>query len=546
MAESPDAAASVASVPALEARGVSKGFPGVQALADVSFILQRGEVHALVGENGAGKSTLIKVLTGVYQLDTGELVKDGETVTFASPREAQLAGISTIYQELDLVPMQSAARNLYLGREPRNRLGLIDFAKMSRDAAALLRDFQIRADVDVPLNTLGLGTQQMVSVARAIALDASVVIMDEPTSSLESREVETLFRIIKRLRDRGVAIIYVSHRLDELYRICDTVTVLRDGRLVHSGALADLPRIKLVATMLGRELSGQASARHRSTRDGAFEGEPVLALREVSARNRLHEISLEVRPGQVVGLGGLLGAGRSETGMAVLGAQPIDSGEVLIAGQRLRRHTPAVAIEAGVALLPEDRKLEGILPNLSIRENIALAALPRLSRWGVVSERRIDEVVDRFMKKLHVRATGPRQLVSTLSGGNQQKVMLARWLCLSPKLLILDEPTRGIDVGAKFEVRRTIDELADEGMAVLLISSETEELVEGSDTIVVLKDGRVVAVLDGDEISEHDLVAAIAAIPPDPAEDDTASDNQDAHDPSGTTNVTITNDEEPS
>jgi len=501
-------------VAALEAIGVSKGFPGVLALSDVTFTLRRGEVHALVGENGAGKSTLIKVLTGVYQLDSGELRRDGEPVTFAGPRAAQQAGISTIYQELDLVPLQSASRNLYLGREPRTRFGLVDFAKMSRDATELLRDFHIDADVDRPLNTLGLGTQQMVSVARAIALDASVVIMDEPTSSLESREVETLFSIIERLRADGVAIVYVSHRLDELYRICDTVTVLRDGVRVHYGPMAELPRVQLVATMLGREL-GQHERGHDGTQaQRVFEGEPVLQMRDVSAQNRLHEISLQVYPGQVVGLGGLLGAGRSETGMAVLGAQHIDSGEVLISGRSLRRHTPAGAMAAGVALLPEDRKLEGILPNLSIRDNIAIAALPRLSRFGLVSDRRIDEIVARFMKRLHVRATGPQQKVGTLSGGNQQKVMLARWLCLNPKLLILDEPTRGIDVGAKFEVRATIDELADDGLAVLLISSETEELVDGSDSIVVLKDGRVVAVLDGDQITEDDLVDAIASMPP--------------------------------
>ncbi|CAL8968353.1 MAG: sugar ABC transporter ATP-binding protein [Cellulomonas sp. 73-145] len=507
-------------LPVLEARGVSKSFPGVKALSDVSITVRAGEVHALVGENGAGKSTLIKILTGVYQCDSGELRHRGEPVTFADPRAAQAAGISTIYQELDLVPMQSAARNLYLGREPRTRLRLVDFARMRREANALLDDYQIRADVDVPLNTLGLGTQQMISVARAVALHANVVIMDEPTSSLESREVETLFGIIRRLRSEGVAIVYVSHRLDELYRICDTVSVLRDGRLVHTGPMAELPRVQLVATMLGRELQ---TALHRSAPGGGdriVAGPPVLELRGLTRRNRLHDVSLEVHRGEVVGLGGLLGAGRSETGMAVLGAQELDSGAVLVEGKPIRTGSPGAAIEAGVALLPEDRKLEGILPNLSIRDNIAIAALPRMSRLGLVSDKRIDQLVEHFMARLHIRATGPGQKVSTLSGGNQQKVMLARWLCLSPRVLVLDEPTRGIDVGAKFEVRQTIDELAAEGLAVLLISSETEELVDESDRIVVLKDGAVVAVLDGDDISEHDLVQAIAAVPS-PEEDPT-------------------------
>ena len=499
--------------PVLEARGVSKSFPGVRALSDVSLTVRAGEVHALVGENGAGKSTLIKILTGVYQCDSGELRHRGVPVTFTDPRAAQAAGISTIYQELDLVPMQSAARNLYLGREPRTRLRLVDFARMRREADELLADYQIHADVDVPLNTLGLGTQQMISVARAVALHANVVIMDEPTSSLESREVETLFGIIRRLRAEGVAIVYVSHRLDELYRICDTVSVLRDGRLVHTGPMADLPRVQLVATMLGRELE---TALHRSAPGGGdrtFGGPPVLELRELNRRNRLHDVSLEVHRGEVVGLGGLLGAGRSETGMAVLGAQELDSGAVLVDGRPIRTGSPRAAIEAGVALLPEDRKLEGILPNLSIRDNIAIAALPRLSRLGLVSDKRIDQIVERFTTRLHIRSTGPGQKVGTLSGGNQQKVMLARWLCLNPRVLVLDEPTRGIDVGAKFEVRQTIDELAMEGLAVLLISSETEELVDESDRIVVLKDGHVVAVLDGEGISEHDLVQAIAAVP---------------------------------
>ena len=499
--------------PVLEARGVSKSFPGVKALSDVSLTVRAGEVHALVGENGAGKSTLIKILTGVYQCDSGELRHLGEPVTFADPRAAQAAGISTIYQELDLVPMQSAARNLYLGREPRTRLRLVDFTRMRREANELLDDYQIHADVDVPLNTLGLGTQQMISVARAVALHANVVIMDEPTSSLESREVETLFAIIRRLRSEGVAIVYVSHRLDELYRICDTVTVLRDGRRVHTGPMAELPRVELVATMLGRELQ---TALHRSAPGGGdriVAGPPVLELRGLTRRNRLHDVSLEVHRGEVVGLGGLLGAGRSETGMAVLGAQELDSGSVLVEGRPVRTGSPRAAIEAGVALLPEDRKLEGILPNLSIRDNIAIAALPRMSRLGLVSDKRIDQLVEHFMARLHIRATGPGQKVGTLSGGNQQKVMLARWLCLSPRVLVLDEPTRGIDVGAKFEVRQTIDELAADGLAVLLISSETEELVDESDRIVVLKDGAVVAVLDGDDISEHDLVEAIAAVP---------------------------------
>jgi monosaccharide-transporting ATPase len=498
--------------PVLEARDVSKSFPGVRALQNVSFAIRPGEVHALVGENGAGKSTLIKLLTGVYQLDEGELFHRGKPVSFSNPRAAQLVGISTIYQEVNLVPQQSAARNLYLGREPRNKFGLVDFKKMNRDAKALLKDFQIEADVESPLSSLGLGAQQMISVARAIALDANVVIMDEPTSSLEAREVDTLFRLIGRLKSSGVAIVYVSHRLDELYRICDTVTVLRDGKLVHTGPLSELPRVQLVATMLGRELLEQTKRQVGLTeeRTGAPSEHIVLAAEHLERRGLLHDISLDVHPGEVVGLGGLLGSGRSETAKAIMGAQTIDSGDVEIDGKRVKGGSPAHAIQAGIALLPEDRKLEGILPNLSIRDNIALAILPRLSHLGVVSDGKLDAIVESFMKQLNVRAYGPGQKVGTLSGGNQQKVLLARWLCLSPKLMILDEPTRGIDVGAKAEVRATMDDLAKQGLGVLLISSETDELVGQSHRIFVLKDGRVVGTLTGDDVNEAELVHAIA------------------------------------
>jgi monosaccharide-transporting ATPase len=505
------AAANPQGTPILEARGISKSFPGVKALQDVSLLLRSGEVHALVGENGAGKSTLIKLLTGVYQLDAGQLLHNGAQVSFADPKAAQNAGISTIYQEVNLVPLQSGARNLYMGREPRTRWHLVDFKRMNRDAKALLAEFNIDADPTVPVATLALGAQQMICVARAISLDANVVIMDEPTSSLETREVETLFGLIERLKSQGVAIVYVSHRLDELYRICDQVTVLRDGRLVHTGPISELPRQKLVATMLGRELLAQHS---RSLAAGPAEdseqAQPVLVAQGLDRRGLLHDISVRIRPGEVVGLGGLLGAGRSETAKAILGAQILDAGSVAVDGKPIRPGSPARSIQAGIVLLPEDRKADGILPNLSIRDNIVLAALPSLSKRGVFSDKAARKLVDTFMKRLDIKAFGPAQKVGTLSGGNQQKVLLARWLCLEPKVLMLDEPTRGIDVGAKAEVRRLIDELAEQGLGVLLISSETEELVDGSHRILVLRDGAVVDELRGDDLTEAQLVKAIA------------------------------------
>ncbi|MFF3529610.1 sugar ABC transporter ATP-binding protein [Streptomyces rubiginosohelvolus] len=528
--ETSGAGAAVAE-PVLEARSVSKRFPGVVALDDVSFALRAGEVHALVGENGAGKSTLIKVLTGVYQSDEGEVRVSGEPVRFARPFEAQQAGISTIYQEVNLVPLMSVARNIFLGREPKNRFGLIDFPRMNRETTELLDGFGVRVDPKRPLHTLGIGTQQMVALARAVSVQAQVVIMDEPTSSLEPREVETLFRVIENLRGQGIAVLYVSHRMDELYRICDRVTVLRDGRHIHTGELAPLERMQLVSMMLGRDmaevrrdgLTGFAAEGHDAART------PVLTATGLDRRHQLHDISVELYAGEVLGLGGLLGSGRSETAKALTGALPLDGGEITVDGKRIGRPTPAAAIRAGISMLPEDRKAEGIVPGLSVRENIVLAAMPRLSKAGIVSRAKQDRIVDIFMKRLRIKASSPEQKVGELSGGNQQKVLLARWLCLEPKVLLLDEPTRGIDVGAKAEVQSLIDELAREGLAVLLISSDIEELIEGADRIVVLRGGAVAGELAGDEVDESRLLEVLAdhtpgAVPADRTPDAVLSD----------------------
>ncbi|MFD6658980.1 sugar ABC transporter ATP-binding protein [Streptomyces parvus] len=512
--------------PVLEARSVSKRFPGVVALDDVSFALRAGEVHALVGENGAGKSTLIKVLTGVYRSDGGEVRVSGEPVRFARPFEAQQAGISTIYQEVNLVPLMSVARNIFLGREPKNRFGLIDFPRMNRETTELLDGFGVRVDPKRPLHTLGIGTQQMVALARAVSVQAQVVIMDEPTSSLEPREVETLFRVIENLRGQGIAVLYVSHRMDELYRICDRVTVLRDGRHIHTGELAPLERMQLVSMMLGRDmaevrrdgLTGFAAEGHDAART------PVLTATGLDRRHQLHHISVELYAGEVLGLGGLLGSGRSETAKALTGALSLDGGEITVDGKRIGRPTSAAAIRAGISMLPEDRKAEGIVPGLSVRENIVLAAMPRLSRAGIVSRAKQDRIVDIFMKRLRIKASSPEQKVGELSGGNQQKVLLARWLCLEPKVLLLDEPTRGIDVGAKAEVQSLIDELAREGLAVLLISSDIEELIEGADRIVVLRGGAVAGELAGDEVDESRLLEVLADHTPDRALSDRMPD----------------------
>ncbi|MBY8849142.1 sugar ABC transporter ATP-binding protein [Saccharothrix sp. MB29] len=491
----------------------TKEFVGVKAVDGVSFSVGPGEVHALVGENGAGKSTLIKMMTGVHRPDSGEVRHRGEPVAFHRPLDAQRAGISTIYQEVNLVPLMSVAGNVFLGREPRTRLGLVDRRRMHAEAAELLTGYGITTDVRRPLGTLPVGAQQMVALARAVHTDVEVdvVIMDEPTSSLEPREVETLFSVVERLHERGIAVVYVSHRMDELYRICDRVTVLRDGRHVHTGDLADLPRIELVSMMLGRSVGDiRAHGATAFSEEHHAAAEPLLKAEGLTSGQRLRGVSLSIRPGEVVGLAGLLGSGRTETARAVIGALPLDSGTVWLGGTALKGGV-APAVRAGVALLAEDRKAEGIIPTLSVRENIVLAALPRLSRFGVVSRTRQDRVVAAFVERLRIKVSSPDQKVSELSGGNQQKVLLARWLCTQPKVLLLDEPTRGIDVGAKAEVQALIDELAREGLAVLLISSELEELLDGADRLAVLKDGAVVTELVGDQLTRDHVLSAIAS-----------------------------------
>lgn len=496
--------------PALAARGVSKLFAGIRALDSVDFSVQAGSIHALVGENGAGKSTLIKVLTGVYRPDGGAVLLDGKEMSFSKPSDSQDAGISTVYQEVNLIPKLSIARNIYLGREPRTRIGLIDMRRMNRDAKALLDDLGIHVDVTADLESLGLGVQQMVALARAVTIDAKVVIMDEPTSSLELREVETLFGIARKLRDDGCALVFVSHRLDELWQLCDAVTVLRDGQIVSTGAMADMTRRDLISQMLGRDIeSVDTDGATSFERTDPTTGDAVMTVSGLDVPSRLSNVGLEVKPGEVVGLGGLLGAGRSETVKAIYGALTSSAGEVVVDGRKVRRNSIRSAMGAGLALLSEDRKAEGIIPELSVRENIILAVSKQVSTAGLVSRKKVSELVDTYIKRLRIKVSSPEQKVGELSGGNQQKVLIARWLATQPKVFLLDEPTRGIDVGAKLEVQELIDELAGQGLAVVMISSETEELVEGSNRVVVLRDGAVDAVLEGDELTNQHLLQAL-------------------------------------
>jgi ribose transport system ATP-binding protein len=490
-------------------RNIEKRFLGAQALAAATLEVEPGEVMALVGQNGAGKSTLIKVLTGAHRKDAGAIVFWGQEVEFASPQEAQRGGISTIYQEINLIPFRSVAENIFLGREFR-RYGLLDWRRMNREAAELLRRFAVEIDVRRPLMEFSTAIQQMVAIARAVSFKSRLVIMDEPTSSLDEREVAVLFDVIRQLRAEGVAVIFITHRLDELYQICDRVTVMRDGRTVMTSRMADVDKLHLIAAMLGRDLE---AVRERSTGfhgvSGAAGGE-VLAAEGLVVGRKVRDARVEVRAGQIVGLAGLLGSGRTEVARAIFGADPPDAGAIRLMGKTVSPREPAEAIALGVGFCTEDRKVEGIIPDMSVRENITLALLPRLTRAGIVDEARQREIVDRFMARLAIKASGPEQKVRELSGGNQQKVLLARWLCTDPKLLILDEPTRGIDVGAKVEIQSLIKELADQGLGVLMISSELEEIIEGADRVFVLSDGRTVADLPRAEVNGPAIMAAMA------------------------------------
>jgi len=499
--------------------GIRKTFPGVTALDGVDFRLLPGEVHALMGENGAGKSTLIKVLTGVYTATSGTTHLLGESVAFSGPREAQSSGVSTVYQEVNLCPNLSVGENILLGREPRRR-GSIDMPAMRARASELLGGMGLTIDPGSILAEHPIAIQQLVAIARAVAVDAQVLILDEPTSSLDHDEVAELFRIMRHLRDEGVAILFVTHFLEQVYEIADRMTVLRNGRLVGEYLTRDLTRLQLVSAMIGREL-GALEEVERLSADVADEGgrTPLLEATGLGRRGSMAPFDLRIAAGEVVGLAGLLGSGRTEVARLLFGADRADSGHVRVDGRALSLRTPRSAISAGIAFCSEDRKGEGILADLSIRDNLVLA-LQAARGWARPLPRRTkDELVEKWMSALDIRPADPDALVGRLSGGNQQKVLLARWLVTQPKLLILDEPTRGIDVGAKAQIQKLVAQLAGEGMAVLYISAELEEVARLSHRVVVLKDRAKVAELDG-SASVDDIMQLIAttdaADPPGP------------------------------
>ena len=491
----------------LDIQGLEKSFPGVKALKGVSLQVKEGEVHALMGENGAGKSTLIKVLTGIYQKDAGTIRFDGESINAESPIEANRKGISTIYQELNLSPFQTVYENLFLGREPRTKVGSIDRKKMVAEARRILDDLEVHIDVTRPLGQYSTAVQQMVAVARAISTNTKLVIMDEPTSSLDAKEVKVLFGVIRKLKDQGISVIFISHKLDEIFEICERLTILKDGQYVGAYDIKDLNQLKLISLMVGRE----TGKKERKKTGYNFEkAKELMRTENICQGMRLNGIGMTIKEGEVVGLAGLLGSGRSELAQVLFGANQPDQGQVFWYGRPVRIRKPSDAIIRGMGFCTEDRKEEGIIPHLSVKENITIALLPKLNKFGFVKTKEQDKIVSSYIDKLRIKTPSAEQPIVNLSGGNQQKVLLARWMCMEPRLIIMDEPTRGIDVGAKAEIEQLIQEFSKAGISVLMISSEIAELVRNCDRILVLRDGKKKGELTGADINQDKIMETIA------------------------------------
>jgi simple sugar transport system ATP-binding protein len=500
--------------PIVEMTDVSISFPGVKALDRVSFRMFPGEVHSLMGENGAGKSTIIKALTGVYGIDDGSISFNGSPVSFAGPANAQAAGIATVYQEVNLLPNLSVAENIMLGREPR-RFGSIHWRAMRKRAAELLA--QLRLDID-PASLLGshsLAVQQLIAIARAIDVDARVLVLDEPTSSLDADEVAELFRVIRTLKEDGVAILFVSHFLDQIYEITDRLTVLRNGQLVGEYLTEELLRIDLVQKMIGKELATLDDLEKRvSTRTTNEDDDAALSAFVVAdglgKRGSVDPVDLTIGEGEVVGLAGLLGSGRTELARLLGGIDRSDAGSLRIGGKPSKLRTPRQAISKRIAYSSENRRAEGIIGDLTVRDNIVLALQADRGWFRPIPKKRQEELTASYIQTLNVRPANPDALVRNLSGGNQQKVLLARWLAIAPRLLILDEPTRGIDIGAKAEIQKLVYSLAENGMSVVFISAEIEEVLRLSHRIAVMRDRRLVADIENDGLTVDELLALIA------------------------------------
>jgi ribose transport system ATP-binding protein len=475
----------------LKVENVSKSFPGVKALDNVSFELRKGEVHALVGENGAGKSTLMKILSGVYRADEGMISYKGKELVFHDVIQARKAGIGIIYQELNLIPHLSVAANIFIGREPLTRFGTLDEKKMNADAVAILRRLNLILDPTTILNRLPVSKQQMVEIAKALSLNSEILIMDEPTSALSESEIDELFQVIHSLRDRGVAIIYISHRLEELRHIVDRISIFRDGHSVSTDKFTDIGPLEIVNRMVGRKLENKFPPKVNVPTT-----EKILEVRNIVRNGILKDISFDLFRGEILGIAGLMGAGRSELGRAIFGADRIDSGEVIMNGRKLSLRSPADAINAGIAYLSENRKEEGLAVKMKLAENITMANVQEISRsFGVLSRSKEMEAAQQYVKDLSIKTPSLSQIVNNLSGGNQQKTVVAKWLFCDSKILIFDEPTRGIDVGTKYAIYELIGKLAREGRGIIMISSELPEIFGLTDRLLVLHEGSLAATL---------------------------------------------------
>ena len=492
----------------LEMRGICKYFPGVRALEKVDFTLREGEIHALMGENGAGKSTLIKVLTGVYPMDGGEVTLSGSPVHIKSPQDAQNTGIATVYQEITLCPNLTVAENMYIGRTSGP---LTNWKKMNNSAGKLLEELGIPVSPTEQLGNCSIAVQQMVAIARAVDMDCKVLILDEPTSSLDEQEVQKLFNLMRDLKSKGVGIIFVTHFLEQVYEVCDRITVLRDGKLVGEYIIEDLPRVQLVSKMLGKDFDDMADIKSDSAAESIdLNGTPVYQAINLSGTTGIKPFDFEIHKGEVNGFTGLLGSGRSESVRAIFGADRVTGGKVLIDGKPVKIRKPLDAMKHGISYLPEDRKLDGIVGDLSVRDNIILAYQVMKGFFRPFSRAQAEKFADEYIKLLNIKTASSETPIKSLSGGNQQKVILARWLLADPVYLILDEPTRGIDVGTKVEIQKLVLKLAAEGKSVTFISSEIDEMIRTCSRLIVMRDGKVVGELKGDDLNQNKIMATIA------------------------------------
>lgn len=494
----------------LEMKGICMTFPGVKALDHVDFTLKKGEIRALMGENGAGKSTLIKCLTGVNKFEAGQIFMEGceGPIVNKDTLDAQKKGISTVYQEINLCPNLSVAENLFIGREPLTRLGTVNRGEMNRKAVQLMKDLELDIDVTRNLEEYSLAMQQMIAIARAVDMECKVLILDEPTSSLDDNEVEKLFGMMRRLKDQGVGIIFVTHFLEQVYAVCDGITVLRNGQLVGEYTVEQLPRVKLVAAMMGKDFDDLAAIKQGEEKD--FSGEAMeIDAKGLSHAGTIKPFDLEIHKGEVVGLTGLLGSGRSELARTIYGADRNQSGTLKVDGKECKIKSPIDAMHLGMGFLPDDRKAEGIVGDLSVRENIILAMQARLGPMKKIPLHVQNEIADKYIDLLQIKTASRETLVKQLSGGNQQKVILARWLATDPNFLILDEPTRGIDVGTKTEIQKLVVQLAEEGKSLIFISSEIEEMLRVCNKMAVLRDGAKVGEISG-HMTQESVLSAIA------------------------------------